>query len=196
MNEIWKDIKGYEGLYQVSNLGKVKRLSRIMIDSLGRKINISEKILKPSFTTKNNGYYLVKLTKNKKSKMYLLHVLVAKNFIPNPLGLPQVNHKDENKLNNSLNNLEWCTVKYNNNYGTKRERLSKNHSLAGTEKTMKKVMQFDKNLNLLNEFNSLSEAAKVTNTCINSISMCCNNKKYRKYANNFIWKFKEEKGEI
>lgn len=113
MKEIWKDIKNYENFYQVSNLGRIKRLERITCD--GRKIK--ELIKKP--TLSNNHYLMVWLQLNNNTKAYLVHRLVAETFIPNPNSLPQVNHKDENKLNNCVDNLEWCTNKYNNNYGSK-----------------------------------------------------------------------------
>ncbi len=107
MKEIWKDIEGYEGLYQVSNLGDVRSLKY----AGGNKV----KILKQGNV---NGYKRVSLHKNNKQKNYFVHRLVAMTFIPNPNNLPLVNHKDENKTNNSVDNLEWCTQKYNINYGS------------------------------------------------------------------------------
>ena len=107
--EEWRDVKGYEGLYQVSNKGRVKSLNRI--DSRGNKVN--EKILRPG---KRNNYLFVNLYKNGKRKLYDIHRLVAQAFLPNPDNLPVVNHKDENKLNNNVENLEWCTQAYNVNY--------------------------------------------------------------------------------
>lgn len=117
MEEIWKDIiiekKGtvydYTGLYQVSNLGKVRN------SRTGR-------ILKPA--TNGAGYQDVGLYKDKKEKKFLIHRLVATAFIPNPDNLPVVNHRDENQLNNHVDNLEWCTQKENVNYGTSRKRAS------------------------------------------------------------------------
>lgn len=108
MTEIFKEVKGYEGLYEVSNLGNVRSLRKGII-------------LKPA---KNQNYKQVLLTKNKEHKIYLVHRLVAETFIPNPNNLPQINHKDENGNNNNVNNLEWCDSKYNNNYGTKNKRAS------------------------------------------------------------------------
>lgn len=114
MVEIWKDVKDYEGLYQVSNLGRVKSLDHY--DSLGR-LRIG-KILKPQFDGK--GHYLhVGLYKDGCYKPKDIHRLVAETFISNPDDLPQVNHKDEDKQNNVVTNLEWCTHLYNNTYGSK-----------------------------------------------------------------------------
>jgi hypothetical protein len=114
MQEIWKDIKGYEGLYQISNLGNVK--------SLPRKVNKRkcEEIIKVP-TISNKGYYRISLCKNGKIKYYAIHRLVAEAFIPNYDNLPCVNHKDCNTKNNIVDNLEWITYKDNNNY--------KNHHL-------------------------------------------------------------------
>ena len=115
MEEVWKDVQGYEGLYQVSNLGNVKSFRE------------SHKYGKPKeFTLKpcliNSGYYVVTLYTGKERHKFQIHRMVANAFIPNPDNLPCVNHKDENKLNNCVDNLEWCTYQYNNNYGTARAR--------------------------------------------------------------------------
>ena len=112
--EIWKDIKGYEGLYQISNKGRVK--------SLGNNKTKKEKILSPG---KHKGYFYVSLYKNRKEKKYSIHRLVAQAFLPNPDNLPVVNHKDENKLNNNVENLEWCTQEYNVNYSSSNGRPGK-----------------------------------------------------------------------
>lgn len=110
--EIWKDCKGYEGRYQVSTEGGVWSV-------------ISQKRLKT--TTNKGGYLSVQLTaSNGKIKREYIHRLVAIAFIDNPDNLPQVNHKDEDKQNNKIDNLEWCTAKYNNNYGTRNERARTN----------------------------------------------------------------------
>lgn len=106
--EEWRDIKGYEGLYQVSNLGKVR--------------NKKGKVLKQY--RNNKGYPCVHMYKNNKYKTKNVHRLVAISFIENPNNLPQVNHKDEDKTNNVVTNLEWCTNKYNCNYGNHRRNVS------------------------------------------------------------------------
>lgn len=104
MVEEWKDIIGYEGIYKISNLGKIIRIK-------GTKI-------RPMKIWNNGRYMEVRLSKEGKATHFTLHRLLAIHFIPNPNNLPSVNHKDENKLNNSINNLEWCTQEYNTNYGS------------------------------------------------------------------------------
>ena len=154
MDEIWKDIEGFEGLYQVSNLGNVKSL----VDSNGVS---REKIRKPSICS--NGYLQVILYKNKTIKHFSVHRLVAIAFIPNPNNLPCVNHIDECKTNNVASNLEWCTHKENINYGSRNERASKAIS--------KKVGAF-KNGELVLTFPSTREAGR-QGFCQFSVSACC-----------------------
>lgn len=151
--EIWKDIPGYEGFYQASNDGKVR--------SLNYNHTREKKIMKQS--TDKLGYKRVMLCKNGKRKTFQVHRLVAIIFIPNPKNLPCVNHKDENPSNNHINNLEWCSYSYNNNYGTRNERASK--AIKGkkhTEETKQKISERKKKrIQCLNNkmiFNSLKEA--------------------------------------
>ena len=125
--EEWRDIKGYEGLYQVSSLGRVKSLK----DSHD---NYREKILKPGNV---RGYLHVNLYKDTKRKTYRIHRLVAEAFISNPNNYEEVNHKDEDKTNNCVSNLEWCTREYNMSYGTINKRISENHKLSGRYKGSK-----------------------------------------------------------
>ena len=113
--EEWRDIKGYEGRYQVSNLGRVRSLR----DNHG---NYREKIR--ATILNKEGYNYISLYKEGKIKMCLVHRLVAEAFIDNPNNYKEVNHKDENKQNNSVSNLEWCTAEYNCNYGTRNKRHS------------------------------------------------------------------------
>ena len=115
--EEWKDVENYEGLYQVSNLGRVKSLK----DNNGKP---REKIMKQGKT--KNGYLRIMLCKNGKRERFLVHRLVANAFIPNPNNFKCVNHKDEDKTNNCVNNLEWCTYQYNNTYGTCQQRRVEN----------------------------------------------------------------------
>lgn len=105
--EVWKDIEGYEGLYQVSNKGRVKSFKQ----ALSYGSDYSGKVLK--LNTNDRGYVLVTLSKNMKRRTFRVHRLVAQAFIPNPKNFPVVNHIDENKLNNNVDNLEWCTQEYN-----------------------------------------------------------------------------------
>lgn len=113
--EIWKDIKGFEGKYQVSNLGRIKSLPKYTY-SKGYPQLRKEKILKPSYTGSKRCYASVKLNDGHN---YKVHRLVAEAFIPNPKNLPLVNHKDENPKNNNVDNLEWCTNRYNVKYSAK-----------------------------------------------------------------------------
>ena len=145
MKEIWKDIKGYEGLYQVSNLGRVK--------SLSRKNHPKEEFR--NLITNSKGYLIVNLLKNNKGKTNKVHRLVAEAFIPNPNNYPQVNHKDENKTNNHVDNLEWCTNKYNSNYGHRNDKIGR-----------KKV----RCITTGEEFNSIREASKNVNCTERNIS--------------------------
>lgn len=127
-NEVWKDINGYEGFYQVSNLGRIKSLSRKVWTGKYLK-NIEEKIKSNAYC---KGYDCIHLYKNGEYKQFRINRLVAETFIPNPNNLPEVNHKDEDKINNKVDNLEWCTSKYNANYGTRNVRVA--------EKTRKKII--------------------------------------------------------
>lgn len=115
--EIWKDIKGYENLYQISNIGRVKSLNKIVTCKNGKKFKVKGKILK--LTNHKRGYKTIMLHKDGKVKLWLVHRLVGLTFIPNPNNYPQINHKDENKINNCVENLEWCTNSYNAHYGTR-----------------------------------------------------------------------------
>lgn len=144
--EVWKDVKDYEGLYQVSNLGNVKSLERYAHTSNTRYNKhrlLRERILKPG--KNKDGYSVVVLRKDCKGKSYYIHRLVAEAFLPNPHNLPEINHKDENKENNHVDNLEWCTHIYNGNYGTinirkRNQRLGFKHS----EETRQRISEIKK----------------------------------------------------
>ena len=150
--EIWKDIEGYEGLYQVSSLGRVKSLSRR--DRLNRVIQ--EKILKPQLH--RTGYLQVILCKEGKRRSYLVHRLVAETFIDNPEDKSQVNHKDEDKTNNKVENLEWMTARENTNYGTRNERSGK--SQTNDKKRSKPIYGINIKTNERIEFPSTAEARR------------------------------------
>lgn len=121
MKEMWKDIKNFEGMYQISNFGRVKSLARTKKHSYNGIAQLKEKVLKP---VNINGYKRVVLSKNNKSINKYIHFLVAQAFIPNPNNYSEINHKDEDKANNKINNLEWCNHSYNINYGTGNQRRS------------------------------------------------------------------------
>lgn len=133
--QCWKDIPGYEGKYQVSNTGRVRSLNYMRTGK--------SKVMKPS--TNKLGYKGVGLRKNGKCTKYYIHRLVALAFIPNPLNLPQVNHIDENKTNNVVWNLEWCTQEYNNNYGNRNKKISEAHKgRQFTKETKRKISEAKK----------------------------------------------------
>lgn len=121
---IWKDIKGYEGFYQVSTHGQVRSLDRIIIRSDGFPVSLKGQVL--AQTTDKDGYKHLRLRKNNAEKSFFVHRLVADTFVLNfEEESVQVNHKDEDKANNHYSNLEWCTAAYNVNYGTRNQRVSK-----------------------------------------------------------------------
>lgn len=117
IEEIWKDLKGYEKYYSVSNMGRIKSKSRIIVKSNGVKVNYEGKILSP--IVNSDGYRQFKLYTDNGYKTTRLHRAIAETFIPNPNNLPEVNHKDCNRENNRVDNLEWCDHKYNVHYAIK-----------------------------------------------------------------------------
>ena len=159
-----KDIKGYEGLYGITSCGKVWSYKRKMF-------------LKPK--DNGNGYLQVSLYKDKENKSCYVHRLVAEAYIPNNENLPQINHKDENKTNNCLQNLEWCDAKYNYNYGTRNEKIS--NSLK------KPILQYDLDGNFIREWECAYYVGKVA---VKSINNCLKGR--RKTAYGYIWKYKED----
>ena len=180
MEEIWKDIPGYEGKYQVSNLGRIRSLDRIDDENHFRKGQIMKtKLLR--------GYVRVPLRDGKKQKDYQVHRLVALAFIPNPDNLPQVNHKDQDPGNNNVDNLEWCDAKYNINYGDRNEKVSK--ALSGRKNTwcQKPVLCYNLDGNFVCWFESAHAAGKAINTAPTHITACLRGR--YKTAGGFIWKY-------
>ena len=163
--EEWRDIKGYEGAYQVSSYGRIRSFK-----------NNKVKVLKAQYHYK--GYLFVTLLKNGTSKKYKVHRLVAQAFIPNPNNYPQVNHKDEVKDNNVVENLEWCTASYNNTYNNKAKKIGETHN--------KKVIC----LNTGEIFDSVKDARNKYNIKgRGNISECCKGK--RKTAGGMKWAYYE-----
>lgn len=174
MEEIWKDIAGYEGLYQVSNTGKVRSFIR------KSELQSPWHLIKPHIT---RGYAFIALYTNKvkRSKNFLLHRLVAQAFIPNPNNYPEINHKDENKLNNAVDNLEWCTRSYNMCYGTARFRQGISASAQVEQLTIENIP--------IAHYCSVPIAAKINGIDASSIHKCCNNK--RESAGGYKWRYFE-----
>ena len=155
-----KDIKGYEGIYGITSCGKVWSYR-------------NECFLKP--IDNGTGYLQVILHKDGKVKNHYVHRLVAEAYLPNPENLPQINHRDENKTNNCLQNLEWCDHKYNINYGTR------------TEKTKKPILQYDLDGNFIREWSSATDVGKELQANI----WCCLRGR-TKSAYGYKWKYKED----
>ena len=132
--EVWKDVKGYEGYYQVSNLGRIKSLSRKVKNHSGFKKVLKEKILKVHIG--KTGYYVVDLKKESQRKTFKIHRLIALHFIKNPNNKKCINHINGVKTDNSLKNLEWCTIKENNNHAIKKG-LVKNHGVFNKKSKFK-----------------------------------------------------------
>ena len=186
--EIWRDIKGYEGEYQVSNYGNIRSVDKYVNCGIrnNNKVIKKGKIRKLG---KTNGYLTVSLCNGKSQKSKLVHRLVAEAFIDNPNNYKYINHKDENKENNFVDNLEWCSSLYNNTYGTRLDRISK--SLINNPKISKKVNQYDSNGNFIKQWESTMEIQRQLGINNTHISACCLNKKNYKSAGGFIWKYVE-----
>lgn len=160
-NEIWKDIEGYEGLYQVSDRGRVRSLKKIL-----------------NQTIQKDGYYNVTLHKNKDKKTFRVHRLVAQAFIPNPDNKSEVNHINEDKTDNRACNLNWMSHKENANWGTGLERTH--------QKCCKQVKQMTLDGQIITIWPSISEAGKNGfNQC--NISLCCNG--IKKTHKGYLWAF-------
>lgn len=175
--EIWKDIENYEGLYQISSFGNVKSLN---YRNTGKEHLLSFGLGK--------DYLYVGLSKNGKVKIFKVHRLVATAFIDNPENLPCVNHIDEDKTNNRVDNLEWCSYEYNNNYGTRISRSLKSLKLRNRKSAPKEVLQFTKEGKFVNEYPSLHEAKRCTGINQGNICSCCLGR-YNTIGG-YIWKYK------
>lgn len=166
--EEWKDVVGYEGLYKVSNYGN--------LFSCRRGIVMKQ-------TTTKKGYLSCGLCVGGKQKIHAVHRVVASAFLPNPYNLPQVNHKDECKTNNRVENLEWCTDEYNRHYGTTVEKAAKGH--------YKKVDQYALDGKLIRTWDGISVAADTLGVSRTHITDCC--KGGLNKTGGFMWKYHEER---
>lgn len=183
--EIWKPIKGYEGVYEVSNFGRVRSLDRKVLFH-GTRSAFKGRILK---TSTSKGYKILSLAKDGFIRTKSVHRLVAEAFLPNPNNYPQINHKDEDKTNNHVENLEWCTAKYNTSYGNgciMRGLNQRNHPNKS-----KYTAMYTKNGVFIDLYPSASEASRLTGIKKTLIYKCCNGE--NKSAKGFVFKYVEQK---
>lgn len=178
MSEVWKPVPGYEGLYEVSNMGRVRSLPRVIRQDSGvgnlYDYHHKGKVLKQYFVP--TGHCTLHLC----GKRFYVHRLVAMAFIPNPDNLPCVNHKDENPKNNNVENLEWCTFEYNVNYGSCRAKIGKHFwvPVIATDKDDKE-----------HYFSSMREAEEKTGVNFRNIVACCKKKPRHLTAGGYRWRY-------
>lgn len=166
MEEIWKDVEGFED-YQISSMGSVysKKVGRLLAQQPDKK-----------------GYLRVKFSKHNKGYTFKVHRLVAQAFISNPDNLPQINHKDEIITNNSVDNLEWCTPKYNANYGTRNQRCV-------CKQQFRPVIQLSKDGMFIKRWKNITSASKALGIDMSQISGVCRHKKEYVTAGGFKWEY-------
>lgn len=194
-NEIWKPVVGYEGLYEVSNLGNVRTCNRRVMYSDGRVFNYKSVVMKPTI---NRGYVYVNLLKEHKPYPKKVHRLVAESFIDNPLGKPCVDHINANKQDNRAENLRWVTHSEN----MKNEITAKAHKKAyenglserivaikKKKGIIRKVYQFNLDGTFIAEHESIADAARATNICMSSIYQRCAGKSSYSHAGGYLWSF-------
>lgn len=181
----WRPVVGYEGYYEVSDIGQVRGVARDVYHGNGTYRKQHSKVLRPH--PDGGGYLQVGLHREGSAHMAKIHRLVAIAFLPNPGGLLEINHLDENKRNNALSNLEWCTRKENENYGTKRMRSVANTDYKAIgQKLSKRVAQYTLDGELVNVWDSLRSVHKATGYSTGNISMCCTGR-HRNGLYGYVW---------
>ena len=184
--EKWKEVKGYEGFYEVSNYGRVKSVPRYVDTTMNCRHYVST-ILTPSHN--NAGYSLVNLAKNGKIKTQRIHILVAEAFIPNEDNKPCVDHINGIRDDNRVENLRWCTYKENSNFDLAKQHLTESHKNQTNENLMKVVCQYTKEGELVGEYQSSKDAAEAVGCSRSGITKGCREGIPIK---GFIWKYKKE----
>ncbi len=180
--EVFKPIKGYDDMYFISNYGSIKSYK-----------HNSPKILKNCINSR--GYEYIKLSKNNKKKMFVVHRLVCEHFMPNPENKPFVNHKDGNKTNNRINNLEWVTASENikHAYDTGLNYVSdenRKNTIKRNKSMTKKIVQIDKDTKeIIRKWGSMADASRSLNIHPSDISKCCRNYGRTKTAGGYIWRY-------
>lgn len=191
MIEFWKDIKGYEGLYQVSNLGRIKSLAKLIISSNNKRYWFPERILKPK--QERFGYLRIGLTKDLIRSYKNVHRLVAQAFIPNPENKPQVNHINGITCDNRVENLEWATQSENVQHAFNvLGRKIWNIGMVGKDCPKSKIILQIKDGKIIAEFYGCVEASKNTGIDKDTISKCCRKIKYYHKAGGYEWKYKDK----
>jgi hypothetical protein len=189
MEEIWKDIPEYGGLYQASNCGRIRSMHRSIIRSNGWRQTFKDRILKQGLNVKNGYLYVVLSNKEKQLKSHTVHSLVLNTFVKNTLYKKDINHKDSNKKNNKLGNLEYMTRSENMKHAYSSGGLiSSNKGKLGRKSNLyKKVIQCDLLGNIIAEYFGTSEASRNTGVCQSCISLTCRG--ILKTSGGFIWKY-------
>lgn len=181
--EEWRDVVGFEGLYQISNFGNCKSVDRVLRYKNGKEHYYHGHMMKP--VKCKNGYLEFQLNKDGKRYCVMAHRVVAMAFIPNPFDFPQINHKDEIITNNCVDNLEWCTSKYNANYGTRKQRCYEN----GSKKQTKPIYQISLSGSVIKKWNSIGDASRALGISDSQIIRVCKHKNNNTIAGGFKWEY-------